>query len=138
MFQSYSPSATISCRLLTPINTLPLPSWPPLTFMSVSMQGTVSFIRVIYRVLVWELVYRNICTLPTATPLKKIVSSTNHLPHLSIKSFAWKFLSTMREISCFIIPLPYFLKASVNIAVFPASSCPSEAIEHPSREDTWT
>lgn len=57
-------------------------------------------------------------------------------PHLSIKSLAWKFLSTMRKISCFIISLQV-LKNKCEDLVLPASSWSSEVIEHPSREDTW-
>ena len=57
-------------------------------------------------------------------------------PHLSIKSLAWKFLSTMRKISCFIISLQV-LKNKSEDSVLPASSWISEVIEHPSREDTW-
>lgn len=57
-------------------------------------------------------------------------------PHLSSKSLTWEFLSTMRKISCFIISLPV-LKNKCEDSVLPASSCPSEVIEHPSREDTW-
>lgn len=57
-------------------------------------------------------------------------------PHLNIKSLAWKFLSTMRKIPCFIISLQV-LKNKCEDLVLPASSWSSEVTEHPSREDTW-